>query len=45
MQPDDVKVKKLIQHPKISFVYYYGKVYSCLQHPELARMNIGYGKF
>jgi hypothetical protein len=41
MQPHDVKVKKLIQHPKISFVYYYGKEYSCLQHPELARMNRG----
>jgi len=41
MQPHDVIVKKLIQHPKISFVYYYGKEYSCLQHPELARMNRG----
>jgi len=41
MQPHDVKVKKLAQHPKISFVYYYGKEYSCLQHPELARMNRG----
>ena len=41
MQQHDVKVKKLVQHPKISFVYYYGKEYSCLQHPELARMNRG----
>ncbi len=41
MQPHDVIVKKLIQHPKISFVYYHGKEYSCLQHPELARMNRG----
>ena len=41
MQPRDIKEKKLVQHPKISFVYYYGKEYSCLQHPELARMNRG----
>jgi len=41
MQPHDVKVKKLIQHPKISFVYHCGKEYFCLQHPELARMNRG----
>jgi len=41
MQPHDIKEKKLVQHPKISFVYYYGKEYSCLQHPELARMNRG----
>lgn len=41
MQPHDVIVKKLVQHPKISFVYHCGKEYSCLQHPELARMNRG----
>jgi len=33
--------KKLILHPKIPFVHHYGKVYSCLQHPELGRMNRG----
>jgi len=41
IQQNDKKEKKLVQHPKISFVYHYGKVYSCLQHPELARMNRG----
>ncbi len=41
MQPHDVIVKKLIQHPKISFVYFNGKEYSCLHHPELERMNRG----
>ena len=41
IQQHDIIGKKLDQHQKISFVYYHGKEYSCLQHPELEPMNRG----
>ena len=36
-----IKEKKKVQHPIFPFVYIFGKEYSCIQHPELARMNKG----